>query len=582
MRKLSVLHTITGDKKIKLLLTLFLLACILPSYRLAAKEWKGEWKTSKGKVLPYHIQIKDGQKATPVAVYLTNLKIKRIGTDTDKSILSDLANKGFMTVKLDCSAFFGNSSEIVQELTEFNTEMPQVLQNTIENKDLIQQGRIYYLPEGYNIDYNQSYWDRLDHGANGTAEHIVNMYNKYSVKKHKVPVVETVNEIKGKKGEALDHSLRMDVIYPTGKLNKSVPLMLTFSSSSERMITYVSTPHRAIYPLGFLLTGYVWAVAEHNYVTVAKDEYYGFIKGSYSLDKWNGLASSTAAIRFLRFNAGKYNFNGKIGAMGISKASYAVTRLADTEHEKLTEFAVFDGFKKGSPKPQPFPGVSSKIDVGYTAAGDGTDRYQYVTKTTVPLTMSAGKYDKFEKWDSFPKLLARCEKMNINYLPFWMEDIGHTYPVGKDFATGQDRYTLLKRFFDAHLYETKVLEVLYILPSDGNTKVFKDGKSFYLSPEVASPPNMEGLSVYAPISVRFTKSLASDAISSKNVKIVNLTSQKPLEGTWKASLKNTRFEFSPSAMLEPQTEYMITVMQDIKDINGTVLQKEIKSKFKTQ
>lgn len=560
-----------------------MLTFVLTPLLSLGKEWKGQWTTNTGKTLHYHIHVKDGQQASPVAFYLTNLAIDRIGTDTDEAILSDLLTRGFMTVTLNCNAISGSILEIAEEFTAFNAEMPQLLINTIEDKNLINPSSMYYLPEGYNIDDNQSFWDKLDHGAYGTSEHTVKMYNTHVVKKHKVAEVKTVDEISGKKGEPLDHSLRMDVIYPTGTLNTQVPLMLTFSSSSQRMATYFSTPQRIIYPLGFLLSGYAWAIADHNYLTVAKDEYYGFIRGAYSLDKWNGLASSSAAIRFLRYHADKYNLNGKIGAMGISKASYAVMRLADTEHAKLTEFATFDGFKKGSPKPQPFPNVSSKIDVGYTAAGDGTDRYEYVTKTTVPLVMSAGKFDKFRKWDPFPKLLARCEEMDIDYLALWMEDEGHTYPVGKDYATGQNRYALLKKFFDAHLKDNNELDVLYILPSDGKQQVLKDGYSYHISPEVAPPANMETLSIYSPITIRFTKSLASshNAISSKNVKVVNMETREEIEGDWRGYLKNTRFEFLPTSALDRQTEYMITITSGIKSQKGEVLQKEIETQFKT-
>lgn len=570
------------NNKLKVLISIFLLIGILIPFHSIAKEWKGQWTTNTGKILRYHINIKDGQKASTVAFYLTNLKIQRIGTDTDKAILSDLLSRGFMTVNLDCSNISAGSPQMEEELADFHSEMPRLLESVLQDKSLINLNDVYYLPAGYNIAKNLAYWNTLEHGANGTSEHIVKIYNKHVVKKYKVPLVKTIDEIKGKKGEALDYNMHMDIIYPTGALNTGVPLLVNFSTQSQRMKMFAKNPERLVYVLGFLLSGYAWANTDHGFVTTCRDEYYGFVKGDYSLDKWNGLASSSAAIRFLRSNAASYNFNGKIGAMGISKASYAVMRLADTEHTKLTEFATFTGFPKGSPKPQPFAGVSSRIDVGYTAAGDGTDKYAYATKTTVPLAMSAGKFDKFRKWDPFPKLLARCEQMSTNYLALWMEEMGHTYPVGKDFATGQNRYVLLKKFFDTHLKDNKELEILYILPSDGNQQVLKDGYSYHISPEVAPPANMEGLSVYSPITIRFAESLTSRTISSTNVKIVNMKTQEEVKGDWRGYLKNTRFEFLPSSALEPQTEYTITVKPNIKSQGGQLLQKEVKSTFKTQ
>ena len=570
------------NTKPQLLIKFFLLISILSSSALYAKEWKGQWTAQNGKTFTYHIKVKDGQKASPVAFYLTHLKIKRIGTVADQTILADLQDRGFMTVELNCSVIAGTSPQMENELADFATEMPKLLLNTIEDNKLVEPRSIYYLPEGYNIAYDQPYWDRLKHGAFGTAERIVEVYNKYVVPKYKVPEAKTVEEIKGKKGQPLDHSLRMDIIYPAGKLDSGVPLAVIFASQAYRMKTYYDTPKRIEYPLGFLLSGYAWAIVDHDYVTVAKDQYYGFIKGKYSLDNWNGLASSSAAIRYLRANAAKYNLNDKIGAMGISKASYAVTRLADTQHDKLTELLRFEGFKKGSPQPQPYQGVSSNISVGYTAAGDGTERVQYFTKNTVPLVSSAGKTDKFKKWDAFPKLLARYEEMDINYLGLWMEDMGHSYPEGKDFATGQDRYLLLKRFFDSHLQPQKELQVLYILPCNGNEQVMTNGHSLSISQSVESPPDMRGLSMYSPITVRFATSLPVGVALVKNMKIVNVKTQKAVEGEWKASLQNTRFEFTPKQDLQAKTEYTIIVMPGIRDKNGATLQKEVKSQFRTQ
>jgi len=571
------------SNKLRGYIKILLLVGIVTSFELTAKEWKGQWTTKAGKTLHYHIHVKDGEKASSVAFYLTNLKINRVGTDTDEAILSDLLERGFMTVNLDCSTIAGTSPQMEKELADFHLEMPQLLQSTVQDKGLFNLNDVYYLPAGYSITKNLPYWNTLEHGANGTAEHIVKMYNRYAAQKHKVPRVKTIDEIKGKKGESIDYNMRMEIVYPTGTLSTHVPLMVNFSTQSQRMRMFSGNPERIIYPLGFLLSGYAWANVDHGFVTTARDEYYGFIRGEYSLDKWNGLASSSAAIRFLRANAVKYNLNEKIGAMGISKAAYAVMRLADAEHANLTELATFDGFEKGSPSPQPFAGISSKIDVGYTSAGWDAD-YKYITKTTIPLAMSAGKFDKFRKWDSFPKFISTFEEMNTNYLAFWMEDIGHTYPVGKDFASGQSRYVLLKKFFDAHLQSSKELEVLYILPSDGNQQVLKDGYSHHISPEVAPPSNMEGVSVYSPITIRFSDGLASSrgGISPKNVKVVNMKTQKEVNGDWRGYLKNTRFEFLPVSALEAQTEYMITVTSGIKSRNGKVLQKEIKSRFKTK
>src|SRR5690606_16825232 len=187
------------NNKLKVLIPIFLLIGILTPFGSLAKEWKGQWTTKGGKTLPYSIQVKDEQRSTLV-FYLTNLNIERIGTDTDETILADLFERGFMTIQLDCSAIAGNAPQMEKELADFHAEMPRLLQSTVRNKRLINLNDAYYLPAGYNIAKNLPYWNTLEHGAHGTAEHIVNMYNKHAVKKHKVPAVKTIDEIKGKKG----------------------------------------------------------------------------------------------------------------------------------------------------------------------------------------------------------------------------------------------------------------------------------------------------------------------------------------------------------------------------------------------
>lgn len=563
---------------------LFLVLLLAVSLTATAKDWKGQW-TQSGRTFNYKITLKDGQKNATVAVYLTKLKIKRVGTDSDETILSDLQKEGFLTIELDCSNISSTSPQMEEELLSFHTELPILLLKAIQNKNLVNLQDVYLVPAGYTIMRNLAYWNTLEHGAYGTGEYIVKNYNKNAVKKYKAPPVEKVEEIRDRNGEMLDYNLHMDIVYPTGKLNSGVPLVVNFATQSQRMGMFSvekAAPERMIYPIGFLLSGYAWANVDHSFITTNRTEYYGFVNGDYSLDKWNGLASSTAAIRFLRSNSKKYNLNDKIGAMGISKASYAVVRLADSEHEGLPEYAEFKGFKKGSPKPQPNSGVSSKIDVGYTAAGFGTDHFTYVTRTTVPLAMSAGKFDKFKKWDPFPKLLAQCEANDINYLPFWMEDMGHTYPVGKDYATGENRYYLLRRFFDAQLKDEARLQVLYILPSNGNSEVFIDGSTSNLSPTVAPPPNMEGLPMSSTITIRFTESVPSASVNSRTVKITDFKTGTEINGEWKTSLKNTRHDFIPSKSLESKTQYQIKLLTTINNNKNKAIEREIVQYFTTK
>src|SRR5690606_15152076 len=169
------------------------------------------------------------------------------------------------------------------------------------------------------------------------------------------------------------------------------PRFLPFNPTAKKELAY-----RTIFPLGFLTSGYAFVNLDHCYNPLARRALYQHF-GQYSLDAYHGVAYTTASIRYLRSMADRYNFNGRIGVMGLSKASYGAIVAANVHNSHLPERSS----RYGPANPdQPYPRYSSTVDVAYASAGDGTRRIaDLVDYETVPMVTSAGRSDQYGHWE---------------------------------------------------------------------------------------------------------------------------------------------------------------------------------------
>lgn len=560
-----------------------------------------------------------GQEKKPVAFYLKNLPIERIGEYSDNRIKADLRKEGFFVLEVDCSAFPGTSPELEEALMRFHIDSPQLLSQYADDDVLLDMSAVYYVPEGYTITRNIPVWNIMEHGAEGTVGWVMDTWNKHIVSRFGMSEVSTPDQMMNPDGSPLDWNLYMDIIHPSGRAASKVPLLLNFASASPRMSSFrpagpMQRQYRNIFPLGFLTTGYAFAIADHCYNPLARTESWKHFK-QYTLDDFNGHASSTAFIRYLRTHLDIYNLNGKIGVMGISKASYSAVRVADTGNHSGEEFLLFNG--RHNDRLQPWPDAGSHVDVAYAAAGIGSERaYIYVGESTVPVLTSAGLTDEYNQWEVYPELVRHMAESDHNHLAFWMEDMGHTYPcIGVDAATGEVRYVLFKRFFDNYL-KSPSSDVLYVLPASatdiyGYSRILPDDSllskdhsrqmkpywanefashyagfvmrhatgenkfvffnSFYetflkgmevnwpvLSSDDVFYGDMQPLQAYAPITVRFCESYPLSEIE-RHVKIVKEGDDDCVPGVWNSSMNGTCFTFSPSEPLCKGCSYIISV-----------------------
>lgn len=510
---------------------------------------------------------------SPVVFYLKNLPSQRIGIDADDVIIKDLQADGFLVFEIDCSLFPQNSPALENRLVEFHLSTPAFLKKHAPQNAQIDFGTILYVPAGYRVARDIPVWNILKHGPPRIQDFILRTYNTAIAKKYKIKPVKTAVEMVAADGKPLDYNLYMDFIYPSGAPSKKVPLLLNFSSNAPRFFPFSpiaerDVAYRAIFPIGFLTSGYAFANLDHCFIPVAKRGVYGHVQ-PYSLDKYTAVAYVTSALRYIRSVAGKYNLNGRIGAMGISKASYSAVIAANVHNDRMPEAA--DDY--GAPAPnQPYQGYSSKIDVAYAASGDGTWRIpDIIDEDSVPLVTSMGKRDKFTRhWTHYPVLLTHLDKMNNIHLDFWMEELGHTYPgPGTDFATGLPRYSLFKTFFDRILKPDEHIAPapLYILPKDGAKDVRPDGTFRVLPDGKILPSDLSGQTTDGRITVRFLSEMDARAMTG-HLQIIHQKKGALVPGTWAPFMKNTSFRFTPRQPLEAGETYVIKVLKNAPDKSG--------------
>ena len=239
----------------------------------------------------------------------------------------------------------------------------------------------YVVPAGYNIAYNVPYFSFDKHGAAGTLERIVEIWNNdfRSTKRDKIvkwvddkgnrkttkPIADgynvwyadaagktvdnengtytkigntwanTVTDCVKSDGSFINLDIEADIIYPVNSEDKTLPVMVTMSSAECRVDSWTSSTRPQL--TGFLFQGYVGVVAGYGYVPMSRTDHYDYFSGTnvknsvsgdnytYSLAVYNGLKSDTALLRMLR-TMGKdgVEVDGKMLKLGLDPNAIGV------------------------------------------------------------------------------------------------------------------------------------------------------------------------------------------------------------------------------------------------------------------
>jgi hypothetical protein len=217
--------------------------------------------------------------ALPVVVYLKNLSIPRIGTESDEAIIADLVNSGHLVLVLDYAH-------------HANAVGPQLAADVLKLREAI-AGKNKSLLTNYKAD----------------ANHVFILAEGFRLKRD----VEFDRD-----GQRV---LGMDVIYPS-KPAQPVPALIEFTCDNEHRMGSFSLLfcHDTLIESG-MFAGFAVAMADHP----VAPPYKGLDDPMPQV-----LYRAKSAVRTLRSMKDELNLNGKIGVMGFSRGGPIAALLAAT------------------------------------------------------------------------------------------------------------------------------------------------------------------------------------------------------------------------------------------------------------
>ena len=535
----------------------------LNAYLRKSVMWKCEKLNKEVPLKVYYHEKQTDAEGAQVIVYVKNSAWERVGKEADLPILRDNIKNKFIVITVD----LGNEPRAVSTFIDkdlhdiFRAVYGAKTESILKDINLKPVNyRCFFMPEGYRVVTDLVYWELDKHGVYGTLEYIMKSYNEDIVPKVKgLKPVTSPKDMIDKKGNPFDFTVKMDIVYPSQAKTK-LPVLVNSETISERNPNSGPTAYRPHY-IGFTMRGYINVVMGHCF-NPCVNHYFHFNK--FELDHWNGLACYTAAMRYIHKNGDKYSMDlDHIGMMGHSKGQYAVTRLSDPNHVKGTESKRYEGFPEGTPEPQPWQGYPSDIQVGYQSMGMGTFEPEYITSDYVPTIFACGANERnVISKDGFPKFAKRLEELDANHISMLEEGLEHELPYGWDDVLGVDRYELFHDFFDRYLKPSAKLPpvVLITFPRD----------------------SAENVSPVSEISVHFAPVIDAETINEQQaIKVIRISDNKEVKGNWKATRKDTKFNFIPEQPLGGKQEYKIIISRKVKDKVGTPLAKQREIKFRT-
>ena len=330
-------------------------------------------------------QIINDYDETSIIVYAINTNTERVGTDSNKTIIQSMLDRGYVVVVLD---YLNNPRATGHKLddsaqTFVNNLKAKKYFNFDGNKEAYKS--VFVAPSGYNVLLNQVFWEVDKHSVSGTLEKIVENWNTdfkgtkaerlvkwatgdttatrkkvdvasdgtspvwYNASgavdanglytKVKYTVAETITDCVKPDGSPLTMDMTLNLVYPTNP-EKEVPLLSVSScwgypNTHESCYTDLCSHHT-----GALFRGYAGAVYDYFWQPMARSDAFGYYDGNlnttgavtghhmnYSLHIYNDKLINTAAIRYLRYlalsDSSTYKFDlDAFCTIGLSKGAW--------------------------------------------------------------------------------------------------------------------------------------------------------------------------------------------------------------------------------------------------------------------
>ena len=349
-----------------------------------------------------NFKIKKGYSGTPVMIYVINTGAKRVGTLSDSEIVSGMLKRGHVVTVLDYLDGKKAPAGYMLDLSVQGIRQKIMKGELFATVDALGQGsypETLVVPSGCDASYGNVYWEFDKHGADGTLEKIVEIWNNdfrgtkgeslikwvdaegnrkstqtahdgsepqwcaengepdangsYLRVKH--TLANDVTDCAKPDGTMIDLKLYMHIVYPTAPKGK-VPVMC-LAASSENLCSNSASADRP-HMNGFVFDGYAGVMYDYPYTPMARLDHYGYFDGypkkgyitgdnaTYSLKTYNPQADM-AAMRFIRYLAlsegEKYRFDTEaIGVYGNSKGGWT-TYLGEKDPEAMPPQRIFKG-----------------------------------------------------------------------------------------------------------------------------------------------------------------------------------------------------------------------------------------------
>ena len=449
---------------------------------------------------------------------------------------------------------------------------------------------------------NRSEWDKADGATVGSPKHDEDGNVIPYPAGHGAPNVTRVKDCVRADGSPMDYNVRLDIVHPSFAKEEdkvTTPVMMIAATQSPRTTHMISGANNCFGSYSF--GGGTAVVYDYAYIPTARQEHYGY-NDQYGTHTANAAKWARAAVRCVRYYAETFGYSDElIGVSGLSKGTPTAGILALNHNELAPEKSTYaksengtlfegganvyqpystyeGGYDGNGGLPEENPTVSevtgtgaidSNVSVAYVAAGDGIDwHYQDTTIRahiekygTVPLVLSCGAGDScWARWA--PLLEYKQETSNATFLAIPMEDKEHEYPNGIDPIRDYERYDAMNTFIKGYLFpDSYAPSVAYITPKNGSDDVVFD----------------------SVIEVQFIANTQIEISQVRNNVTVKSADGKFVTGTWTTHTAETSnlFTFTPDR-LEINTEYTVSVSEELKDKNGVALAEAKSVSFTTE
>lgn len=577
------------------------------------------YDTSHGKVI-------DKFDGTMIFIYVVNTCIERIGTDSDVSIIKSMLDRGYVVTVVD---YLNNPKAVSPDLDwsaiEIRTKLSKgtlFSDKTVFPSDNYQE--IYTVPAGYNVDMRNVFWEFDKHGADGSYERVVEVWNNdfRGCKRDSELLMkwtrpdgsrkETQNGFDGSEpqwydadgtlnnesgeyihiqhtkavditdpvrldGTPLDYNLYASIIYPTNP-EKEVAVMTFATSSATISEGFAVRPHFN----GFLFNGYVGVTYDYGFVPMEKERndiynfagsYTGGVTGdniTYSLQFFNDKYINTAAMRYIRYVAktderfGKWNADTGLGVYGISKSGW-INFLGTSHPETLPQYSQFVGHHGETRYDN---GLTTAIEKdGYTIDAGEPQPWQSVNGERIAsnvnfIHLSVGACEQYVTEDFCPAYNTIC-----------MNDVtGAQYHYGPAGANVLRIYDIPSVNLELPIGHTLAQGKDLHYGADGY-KTLYDMTDYYLRGGAVnvvyiSPiSGADDIEADERIKVQFTGPVLESEIAKVTVKD---STGKVLNGTWEPSHGKCLWEYNSEA-LEGCETYTVTVPSTLKGENGVAV-----------